>query len=231
MGTISLQNGNDILLIDSGYQRHTAAIIDGLSRGEQIVSVVLSHEHEDHSHGCRVVPEARVIAFKKFDKSILKGHEVVDVVNGSNMSFGSYNLIFYSSPGHCGSHMTTLIDKRIAQAGDLLVFTCDGKPTPPYLSDGNSVEDHILSLEHLRTLEPEIVVPGHGPVLRGTQEIDHAISLRLEYLTVIGHATEAPNLADCYSLDLSSIGRHDFHAMNITKLGLPSTKSKVCYRE
>ena len=156
---VVLYDDDRALFIDSGYEHHAAAAAIRIGSSDQIKTVVLSHEHEDHAHGCRVLPEARIIVAEGFAEGfaddLFKDHLVDEVADGSRMSFGKHNLSFHSTPGHSLTHLTTVINDSIAHVGDLLIFTSDGQPTPPYLGeynsvqDNNSIEDHIQSLKLL----------------------------------------------------------------------------------
>jgi hydroxyacylglutathione hydrolase len=215
-----LRDNDRALLIDSGYERHAAAVIDHLGDSVRVDSVVLSHEHEDHAYGCRELPEAEVLGAEGFPEDVLVGRAVTEIADGARIRFGDHELSFRITPGHSRYHLTTLIDEAVAHVGDLLIFTHEGRPTPPYLSDAEALDDHVRSLEWVKGLAPEILVPGHGPVLRGREEIAGAVDLRLHYLRALGDASCAVGLEECWPVDVGEVGRHDFHEMNLGKLGM-----------
>lgn len=217
---VILASDDQALLIDSGYERHAIRVVEYLGMHRSIDTVVLSHEHEDHSFGCRALSGCEVVTAPDFPGEIIENLKVRHVNEGDDLKFGPYLLEFRLTPGHSHFHLLIVIDNRIVHAGDLLVYTADGRPTPPYLADSDSLEDHVRSLELLRELEPEIVLTGHGPILKGNELILDEINLRLQYLARLQDADGALPLAACIRQDPASFSRHDFHEMNLKKLGL-----------
>ncbi|MCP4574363.1 MAG: MBL fold metallo-hydrolase [bacterium] len=212
----ALVHGDRALLIDSGYERHATRMIEYLGARVTVDTVVLSHEHEDHSHGCRVLPECRIVAAPNFPGHVLPGRRIDAVDTGDRLVFGPFRLEFFVTPGHSHHHLVTRVDRDWAHAGDLIIHTADRCPTPPYLADGGSLTAHLESLAALAGLKARQVVCGHGPVLAGTAVIDDAIARRTEYL----HRLEAAKTAIPLATGPDARTRHDFHRMNLEKLGL-----------
>ncbi len=69
--------------------------------------------------------------------------------------------------GHTGGDVVVLLPKeKIVFTGDLLLMGA------PYLGDGYA-DEYPETLERLKQLEFDIVVPGHGPLIRDRSRIDY----------------------------------------------------------
>ena len=80
--------------------------------------------------------------------------------------------LHFPGPGHTGGDTLVLLpDERIVFTGDFLVGR-PGGPGLPYMGDGY-VEEWPASLERLKALEFDIMVPGHGLPFREREQIDH----------------------------------------------------------
>ncbi len=75
--------------------------------------------------------------------------------------------------GHTtGDLIVHLPRERIVFAGDLVVW-----PVPLIGAEQSSIEGWIVALEALVALDPAIIVPGHGPVLRDTAYVEQLLTL------------------------------------------------------
>ena len=91
-------------------------------------------------------------------------------------------------PAHTrGDVVVWLVEERVAFAGD--VAFAGGQP---FLAEG-SVAGYPRALDALRALQPEVLVPGHGPVCRG-EEVSALLDRLAEYAAFVdavareGHA-------------------------------------------
>ena len=86
--------------------------------------------------------------------------------------------------GHTGGDVVTYLPAEgIAFTGDLFYAGA------PYLGDGfaNEFPD---TLERLKTLEPKVIVPGHGPLVRDVAQIDFAQDYLRKYWAQVKAAHE-----------------------------------------
>ena len=160
---VTLGHENWHVLIDAGYERHAATVVAAIGGEERILAVVLSHNHEDHVHGCRSLPHTRMIAATGTKLVDIPDHELEEVRDGESREFGDHRLQFFELPGHSRHHLGIVIDGIATHVGDLLIHTGDGTPTPPYLGYAGACRDHLQSLVRLLDLSSPCVIPGHGP--------------------------------------------------------------------
>jgi cyclase len=91
--------------------------------------------------------------------------------------------ISYLGRGHTsGDLVVYLPQERIVAAGDLVIW-----PVPLIGSDQSHVGAWAASLTRLRALQPNIIVPGHGPLLRD----DTYVQLMIRLLTSVQQQTAA----------------------------------------
>ncbi len=83
------------------------------------------------------------------------------MVDGAVLNTGGYRLTCLATPGHSPGHMCLYEEeKRLLIAGDHIL----GDITPSIqgrLDGANSLKQYLASLERIRRLEIEIVLPGH----------------------------------------------------------------------
>jgi len=119
---------------DSGHLDAVRAEAEG--RGG-IGGVVLTHSHADHSAG---VP----------------GLGVEPDSAGDGEGVGPFTVL--ATPGHAPDHVCLLLD-RTCFTGDLIL----GQGSSYVPPDGGSLAAYIKSLERLREIDLELLLPGHGP--------------------------------------------------------------------
>jgi glyoxylase-like metal-dependent hydrolase (beta-lactamase superfamily II) len=99
------------------------------------------------------------------------------IADGDLIPVGNVELRVIETPGHCGGHCVFELRTQISRQvflGDALfpLGQIALQPIPDC-----SVTESIASIELLRALEPDVLLPGHlGPVLSdGTRHIDLAL--------------------------------------------------------
>jgi len=195
-----LINGKSALLIDAAFTPQALAVKEDLmSKGMVVDEIILSHYHPDHAAGATSFPEARLScsvhyednynrcsgkwnrdhAYRKPEQT-LKSH--------SQMDYGNFSLTFFEAPGHSTCSIITIIesidakDKKIAHVGDLIMSDVDGRPGMPYISIGGNFQEHVESLELIKTLNIDKLILAHGEHIEGKETIDKALNMRTHYL-------------------------------------------------
>lgn len=114
------------------------------------------------------------------------------IADGMVFDLGSFSVQVLLTPGHTMTNLSVFAPlDSVLYCGDCLVSAY-----LPNLEEGTQEEWHtwLRSLERLEALAPEVVVPGHGEVLRGPEiaaEIQRTREI-LEQAIACGHA---PTLA------------------------------------
>jgi glyoxylase-like metal-dependent hydrolase (beta-lactamase superfamily II) len=133
--------------------RHLSAVERAAARG--IEGVVLTHGHADHAAGA-----------ERLDAPVMRPGEGEEV--------GPFRAI--ATPGHSPDHVC-LLHGRVCFTGDTVlgegsVFVAPGE---------GSLSAYLTSLRRLRTLDLEVLCPGHGPYVWAPRaKLDEYIAHRLE---------------------------------------------------
>ncbi|KAK9721094.1 hypothetical protein K7432_003698 [Basidiobolus ranarum] len=182
--TYLVGTGKDKLLIDTGggkpgYSRALTTALEELNVA-RINGILLTHWHHDHVKGIPSVldvckqrhmedpPLYKRLNPERDDKE-LKFNNIED---GQIFSVEGATLTAYHTPGHTSDHFVFKLNE------DNSLFAGDN-----VLGQGTTVfEDlgaYMNSLSRMLTLKPNIIYPGHGPVIKeGTQMLRNYIEHR-----------------------------------------------------
>lgn len=182
-----------IVVVDtSATERRTRAFLAALTEiagGAPITVAVNTHLHGDHTHGNCLLPAGTVIIGHPNIRAGILADSIIDgcppvwqpVPDWGNVVRRPPTLTTTSSvtvhlgdrrvevehPGHpahsTGDLVVWLPDVRVLFAGDLLFH----QGTPMTLM--GSVEGARRALDWIATFEPDHVVPGHGPLITGSE--------------------------------------------------------------
>lgn len=119
------------------------------------------------------------------------------VVEGEmSLDLGSLSVQVFPTPGHTATNLSIFIPSDgVLYCGDCLVSAY-----LPNLEEGTKTEwrTWLDSLDRIEALAPEMIVPGHGEVLRG-KEIAQELRRTRQVLTTAIHAGVAPTLLNRFS--------------------------------
>ena len=167
--TTYLFAGPSPFLIDAGvgHPDHIAAIEAALA-GRDLDLVLITHAHADHSAG---VPALSV----RWPGLVVRGGPGQPLRDGELFDAGGTSLRAVHTPGHAPDHFCFLDEAaRDLYCGDLARL--GGTIVIP-ASRGGSLRDYLQSLRRVRDLNPERLLPAHGPV------VSDPVGLIDEYLT------------------------------------------------
>jgi cyclase len=181
-GVIAAPDG--VVAIDScATERRTKAFLGALSgvSSQPVRVLVNTHHHGDHTHGNYLTHPATIVGHTRCRELVIQsgishyegvwegaewGHlelapptltfdDHIDVWSGDI----KVELHFIGTPAHTTNDVVGwLPDRRILFAGDL-VFNGG----TPFVVMG-SVQGSLDAIERIRAFEPDVIVPGHGPV-------------------------------------------------------------------
>ena len=199
----------NLAIIDPGPddESHKAAILDAIGAG-QVQSIFVTHSHLDHSplaSDLSLKTNAPVMAFgdsqsgrSKVMRSLAAGGftgggEGVDpffvpdrrVAEGEFFLNAEWQLQVLHTPGHMGNHIAIKWGDAIF-SGDLVMAWASSLVSPP---DGD-LSDFIKSCEKLKSLNPQILYPGHGapiedPISRIDWLLDHRAGRTSELMNAL----------------------------------------------
>ncbi|MEV0445342.1 MBL fold metallo-hydrolase [Streptomyces spectabilis] len=183
-----------------------------------VTQIVLTHHHGDHHGGAGIFAPATVIAHEQTRNAILRDDldlraiwpqtqwgtlplipPNATVTDRMTLHVGQLHIeLLHFGPAHTtGDIVAWLPDEGILFAGDL-VFS----GSAPFAFMG-SIQGSIRALEHLRALEPAVVVSGHGPLASAEIIDENADYLRwVQSLAVDGVAAGLSPLETARRADL-----------------------------
>ncbi|NOK62768.1 MAG: hypothetical protein GFH27_549305n190 [Chloroflexi bacterium AL-W] len=162
--------------------------------------LIFTHGHSDHIFGSAAFQGAEVFSHLSTPTVIAKQiatwtkrtgiaaaqlrssvtHPTVTFVDNMRLNLGDKHLRLFWTPGHsCDSTCVYVEEDRILFAGDTVVTGI-----VPALWDGDSREmEH--SLRTLALMDIDVLVPGHGPLLRGAATVREWLTWLVDYLVAI----------------------------------------------
>jgi glyoxylase-like metal-dependent hydrolase (beta-lactamase superfamily II) len=144
-------------LIDAGVGKPEH--VDDIARelaGDTLALVLVTHGHPDHAGGIQAIvsrwPAARVRGFGSGDEPVLD-NEAIEAGDGV--------LTAIHTPGHSPDHYcfnagADIFCGDLARAGGTIVIPA---------GRGGDLTEYLASLDRVRSLRPERLLPGHGPII------------------------------------------------------------------
>ncbi|MBM3770732.1 MAG: MBL fold metallo-hydrolase [Acidimicrobiia bacterium] len=161
--------GGPACLIDAGIgtEEHIEVIATHTAaRHSPLTDVLVTHAHVDHASGAPALARRlRVARFGKhvwpeYDPAGVNWHHVAD---GARLAVGGTELTALHTPGHAPDHLA------FWHEASSTVFTGDlvhaGTSVAIIHSRGGDLIQYVASLERILALEPQRLLPGHGPAI------------------------------------------------------------------
>ena len=177
-----LLGSKEIAVIDPGPALHDH--IDAIRQhaGAPIKWILVTHTHPDHSPAAALLAQAsgaqqfgrEAPQGRHQDRTFEPDHILAD---GDTFESGEFSLQVLHTPGHASNHLCYLhSDLNWLATGDHIINGSTVVIDPP---DG-SMRDYLRSLERLRTLGLDAILPGHGDVIENPDRaigrlIDHRL--------------------------------------------------------
>lgn len=181
-----LIDGEKKILVDPGHYHLMTHIREGLSELsmtlEDINLVIITHAHSDHIEGIEAFSEAStLIAVNKEDMEPLQGitHQLIQPDNTidpkinmflkeGDLQVGDLTFRVIHSPGHSpGSICLYWPEHKVLFTGDVIFNQGIGR-TDLHGGNGSLLKQSIIRLSQL---DVEYVLPGHGPIVSGAENV------------------------------------------------------------
>ncbi|GIK24552.1 MAG: hypothetical protein BroJett006_07980 [Betaproteobacteria bacterium] len=183
---IVFHEGTEATLVDSGYVTHsgqTLALLERALEGRKLVRLINTHSHSDHiggnaavrrAHGCRIlVPEGMAPAVADWDEDALllsSAHQQAEpfefdatIAPGDELEMGGIRWQALHVPGHDMHALAYYAPReRILISGDALWQDGFGVMFAELHGDPSGLPAQRRTLEMLRELDVDVVIPGHG---------------------------------------------------------------------
>jgi glyoxylase-like metal-dependent hydrolase (beta-lactamase superfamily II) len=157
------------VLVDPGPD--IPSYVEGLEewlRAESIEprAILLSHQHPDHAPAARQLREALHVpiwASPRYEETAFEPVEP-DFTYGPQQEFPVEEeaLRVFETPGHSPDHVAFWLDESgVLFSGDTILGRGSSLVSPP---EGD-MSTYLKTLEFMRSLEPYLIAPGHGPLV------------------------------------------------------------------
>jgi glyoxylase-like metal-dependent hydrolase (beta-lactamase superfamily II) len=163
-----IDDAGSALLVDAGVgdPRHLSELRQALASTEsRLDQVLVTHGHADHAGGAAAIAVDHADA--RFAKHPWPGQdEQFDVrwqsiADGDSLGAASNRLTVLHTPGHSPDHLAFWHEPSgTIFTGDLVVL---GSSVMIHTSKGGDLSQYMQSLERLRGLSPQLLLPAHGP--------------------------------------------------------------------
>jgi glyoxylase-like metal-dependent hydrolase (beta-lactamase superfamily II) len=156
-------------LVDPGpaLPTHVEALATEIERRGGLGGIALTHDHLDHAEAVGAIRELFPVPL-----AAMRGEAEVRL--GDRTAFGP--LIALPTPGHAPDHVTFLHD-GVALTGDAVL----GQGSVFIAPDPGALAGYLDGLARLRALQLQLLLPGHGPVVRDpAAKLDEYIAHRLD---------------------------------------------------
>jgi len=174
----------DTAIIDPGTFKSYTNLI-GLMRNDGIKSVDIvlnTHLHKDHCESNEMfLRKGALLGFSEEDLSISLYNYKSDIKLGKFFCLGKLDIEIIRTPGHSPGSLTYYLQEYGAAITGDLIFE-NGFPGRFDLYGCNK-NDLIKSLEKIRDLEPEYILPGHLRIMKGRSGIYMLLEKAIEILS------------------------------------------------
>lgn len=146
--------GHRAAIIDPGPDdaAHLDAIAESLGDGVSI-AILITHGHPDHQAGAGALAERLDAPVRRGGNRSIRDGDAVETDVGK--------LVAVATPGHTADHVAFHWPEGSAVfCGDLMM---GGHDTALVAPPEGRLGPYLMSLERIRTLEPDIIYPAHGP--------------------------------------------------------------------
>ncbi|AIG99374.1 MBL fold metallo-hydrolase [Archaeoglobus fulgidus] len=175
----------EVAVIDPGtFKSYTN--LRGLMRNDGIGEanyVFNTHLHRDHCESNVLFAErGALLGFDSKDMAVSQYRFNLDIKLGKHFIIGNTGIEILRTPGHSPGSLTFYLPEHSAAITGDLIFE-NGVPGR-FDIHGSDKKELARSIEKLRSLDAEYILPGHGRIMRGREGIDAMLEATAELLHI-----------------------------------------------
>ncbi len=191
---IALIHDDKALLIDTGFEYQTEEVIEDLKKSNIFIErVIISHFHNSHMQGLKILPEITVYGSGHYKQTLdlwIPQEEqkyytpTVLVEKSLTVKFGKHTIEMLQNPGHSLCTLLIKINDEFIYIADELIFSNTGEPILPRIKK-NDVVNQYISVHNLKKYSTYTFIPGHGAIINEQSLIEEEIKNVCRYLCEI----------------------------------------------
>lgn len=190
----ALIDEDKVILIDTGYKHQTIEVAKDLNENHlEIEKVIITHFHDDHMEGLKVLPNLCVYGSSYYQNTLdrwtpKEEHRyfipTVLVEESHKIQFGRHQIEMIGFPGHSICTLLVKINDEYVHIADELMFSNNGEPLLPCITK-EEVKSQFESITKLRAYMNYTFILGHGDSIKDKSQIENAIENTSLYLKKI----------------------------------------------
>jgi len=175
---VAVTHESKAILIDVAFEAEASQVFEDLSaNGIAIDKVIISHFHDDHMEGLKVLPKTPVYGSHRYQDTLdmwtpKEEHiyfiPTIAVEKPMSIEFGNHKLEIIPSPGHSICTMLVKINEKFLYVSDEIVYSNDGQPLLPAIESRGEIKRQLESWNKIREYHALTIIPTHGAVLEGS---------------------------------------------------------------
>lgn len=196
----ALINDDRAILIDTGYAYQSKAVMEDLNSNMlTIEKVIITHFHDDHMQGLKVLPDVPVYGSNYYQKTldmwtIKEEHKyftpTVLIEEPLTIKFGKHEIEMIPFPGHSICTIIVKINDEYIHIADELMFSKNGEPLLPCILK-EDVKRQFISVNKLKGYSHYTFIPGHGDIITNKNRIKNEIdNVRLYLNSILRNSKE-----------------------------------------
>jgi len=209
---IAVVHNSKAILIDTAFEDEMQQVIDDLSaQGVEIINVIISHFHDDHMEGLKLLTGVEVYGSYRFQETLdmwtakdeHKFYTPTFLVEiPVTIEFGSHTLEITPWVGHSLCSVLVKINEQFIHVADEIMYAHDGQPLLPSIESRSVIPRQLDAWNKLEKYHNFTIIPGHGAAFDGSK-LCHDLKNRQEFakaiLAAVGTLTyeEAVQNCDC----------------------------------
>jgi glyoxylase-like metal-dependent hydrolase (beta-lactamase superfamily II) len=190
----ALLNKGKVMLIDTGYKHQAMEVINDLASNHlEIEGIIITHFHDDHMEGLKVMPSVPVYGSSYYKNTLdrwtpKEEHRyftpTVCVETPLKVQFGNHEIEIIPFPGHSICTSIVKINDEYIHVADELMFSNKGEPILPCITK-EDIRRQWESINKLKGYINYTFILGHGDNIKDKSQIEDLIENIRIYLEKI----------------------------------------------